>query len=211
MTIVDSSIPEGTTLELETARIPKGAAAALLVGRRGSRGVGHRRRLDRQLCLHPCHALAPAHAESREVASVSALLLIAGTVAGAALPWVLAQEVVRSGTDRARRRSAVSFCVVATVLYQGGGAGLAACLITVHSTDGAILAATFCSVLFIFMAATAVGYLQGLHRAFRLIAVLKVSEATVKIGAGVGLVALGAGAGASPGLPWVPGWWPGWG
>ena len=133
--------------------------------------------------------------EFAEVGSISALLLICGTISGAGLPWVLAQEVLRSRDDKLRRRIAVTFCLVATVV-QGAAAGLATCLIAVHYSSGPVLAAAFCSVVLIFVAATAAGYFQGLHR-FRLIASLKVGEVVVKVGAGVGLVALGAGAGGA--------------
>ncbi len=127
-----------------------------------------------------------------EAASISALLLICGTIAGAALPWVLAQEILKSNGDRARRRLAVTFCLFATVL-QGAAAGAATCLIVVHYARGWVLVAAFTSVFFIFMAATVAGFFQGFQR-FRLIAVLKVTEVVVKLGAGVGLIALGAGA-----------------
>ncbi len=130
--------------------------------------------------------------EFAAVSSISALLLICGTVAGAALPWVLAQEVLRSKRDRPRRRLAVTFCLFATVL-QGTAAGLATCLIAAHYASGPVLIAAFASVFLIFMAATAAGYFQGLQ-SFRLIACLRVGEVVVKVGAGVGLVALGAGA-----------------
>jgi amino acid adenylation domain-containing protein len=138
--------------------------------------------------------LLPAR-EFAEVGSISALLLICGTVSGAALPWVLAQEVLRSRDDEVRRRIAVTFCLFATVL-QGAAAGLATCLIALHYSNGPALAAAFCSVVLIFVAATAAGYFQGLQR-FRLIASLRVAEVVVKIGAGVGLVTLGAGAGGA--------------
>ena len=130
--------------------------------------------------------------EFAEAGSVSALLLICGTIAGAALPWVLAQEVLRSGPDRHRRRLAVSFCLFATVL-QGAGAGLATCLIVSHYARGWVLPASFAAVFMIFLGATASGFFQGQQR-FRLIAVLKVSEVVVKIGTGVVLITLGAGA-----------------
>jgi O-antigen/teichoic acid export membrane protein len=131
--------------------------------------------------------------EFAEVGSISALLLICGTIAGAALPWVLAQEVVRSTGDRARRRAAVTFCVFATVV-QGTAAGAVTCLIVArYASSNAVLAAAFCSVLLIFMAATVTGYFQG-NQTFRVIAVLRVAEVAVKVGAGIGLVALGAGA-----------------
>ena len=112
--------------------------------------------------------------EFAEAGSISALLLICGTIAGAALPWVLAQEVLRSGPDRARRRLAVSFCLFATVL-QGAGAGLATCLIVMHYARGWVLPASFAAVFMIFMGATATGFFQGQQR-FRLIAVLKIGR-----------------------------------
>ena len=130
--------------------------------------------------------------EFAEVGSISALLLICGTISGAALPWVLAQEVLRSRDDQVRRRIAVTFCLFATVL-QGAAAGLVTCLIAIHYASGPVLVAAFCSVFLIFMAATVAGYFQGLQR-FRLIAMLKVAEVVVKVGAGVALIALGAGA-----------------
>jgi len=131
--------------------------------------------------------------EFAEVGSVSALLLICGTIAGAALPWVLAQEVLHSRRDRARRRAAVTFCLFATVL-QGTAAGLATCLIVARYASGdGVLAAAYCSVLLIFVAATVTGYFQG-NEAFRMIAFLRVAEVAVKVGAGIGLVMLGAGA-----------------
>jgi amino acid adenylation domain-containing protein len=133
--------------------------------------------------------------EFAAVASISALLLICGTVAGAALPWVLAQEVLRSRRDRSRRRLAVTFCLFATVL-QGTAAGLATCLIAAHYASGPVIIAAFASVFLIFMAATASGYFQGLQ-SFRLIATLRVGEVVVKIGAGCALIALGAGAGGA--------------
>ncbi len=135
--------------------------------------------------------LLPAR-QFAEAGSISALLLICGTISGAALPWVLAQEVLRSGQDRVRRRMAVTFCVFATLL-QGAAAGLATCLIVMHYAGGPVLASAFGAVVFIFMGATASGYFQGLQQ-FRLIAALKVSEVIVKIATGVALIALGAGA-----------------
>ena len=131
--------------------------------------------------------------EFAEVGSVSALLLICGTVAGAALPWVLAQEVLHSKADRPRRQAAVTFCLFATVL-QGVAAGLATCLIVArYASSNSVLMASFCSVLLIFVAATVTGYFQG-NESFRIIGLLRVAEVVVKLGAGIGLVLLGAGA-----------------
>jgi O-antigen/teichoic acid export membrane protein len=82
--------------------------------------------------------LLPAR-EFAEVGSISALLLVGGTIAGAALPWVLAQEVLRSKEDRPRRRIAVTFCLVATMI-QGAAAGLVTCLIAYHYASSSLLA-----------------------------------------------------------------------
>jgi glycosyltransferase involved in cell wall biosynthesis len=135
--------------------------------------------------------LLPAR-EFAEFGSISALLLVCGTIAGAALPWVLAQELLRSEQDRSRRRVAVTFCLVATIL-QGAVAGLITCLIAYHYASNSLLAAAFCSAFLIFVAATAAGFFQG-HRRFRYLAVLRVGEVVIKLSSGVALVALGAGA-----------------
>ena len=184
MTVVDNTTPELIALEVreESARVPEEQTKrwlgdeAVVVSATGVVSVVNYAFTLVMLWLLPT-------SEFSEVASVSALLLIAGTVAGAAIPWVLAREVLRSGSDEVRRQRAVSFSIAAT-LVQGAAAGLVACLIAVHYTDSVVIAATFFSVVFIFMAATATGYLQGLHR-FRLIATLKVAEAVIKIGAGL--------------------------
>ena len=126
------------------------------------------------------------------VGSASALLLICGTISGASIPWVLSREVASGHDDPRRRRAAVSFCLVATAV-QSVAAGLATCLIALHYADNATVAAVFASVAMIFTAATAVGYLQGLER-FGLITGLKIAEVVVKVGLGLGLVALGVGA-----------------
>ena len=62
--------------------------------------------------------------------------------------------------------------------------------------DGTAVGAAFASVLVIFIAATAAGYLQGREQ-FRHIAVLRIGEVVLKIAAGVGLVAIGIGGGGA--------------
>ncbi|HEY3941210.1 MAG TPA: amino acid adenylation domain-containing protein [Acidimicrobiales bacterium] len=130
-----------------------------------------------------------------QVGSLSALLLICGTIASASIPWVLTREVVMSRDDRARRTRAVTFCACAT-LAQGVGGGLALFVLARTYADSGALGAAFGAVVMIFSAATVVGYLQGSDR-FPLIAVLRIAEVVVKIAAGVGLVAAGAGAGGA--------------
>ncbi|MGA3220279.1 MAG: glycosyltransferase [Acidimicrobiales bacterium] len=128
-------------------------------------------------------------------ASVSALLLICGTVATASAPWVLAQEVANGRSDAERRRAAVSFCFVANLVQGVIGAGVTA-LIASRYAGGPVLGAVAGSVILIFAAATAIGYLQGFER-FRLIATLRLAEVVAKIGAGLFLVSRGAGAGGA--------------
>jgi glycosyltransferase involved in cell wall biosynthesis/O-antigen/teichoic acid export membrane protein len=134
--------------------------------------------------------LMPAN-EYSVVGSATALLLICGTVSSAAVPWVLAREVAMQRSAAARRR-AVSFCISVTLL-EAGAAGVAVTLVTLNYATNLTVAVTFGAVVTIFVAATAVGYLQGLER-FRLIATLRVSEVVVKILSGVALVLLGVGA-----------------
>ncbi len=126
------------------------------------------------------------------VGSISALLLIFGTVAGASVPWVLAREVATSGHDAEIRRRAVGFSVAAT-LIQATGAAIATCLVAARYAAPATLTAAFVAVIVIFAASTTVGYLQGQLR-FRLIAVLRVTEVVVKILAAAVLVLAGNGA-----------------
>jgi glycosyltransferase involved in cell wall biosynthesis/O-antigen/teichoic acid export membrane protein len=126
------------------------------------------------------------------VGSISAVLLIWGTVAGASVPWVLAREVVSSPDDPERRQRAVCFSVAAT-FAQALGAGIATCVVALEYAAPATLAVAFASVVTIFCGSTAAGYLQGYLR-FRRLALLRIAEVIVKIGSGVGLVLLGQGA-----------------
>lgn len=126
------------------------------------------------------------------VGSISALLLIWGTVAGASVPWVLAREVVSSEQGSDRRSRALCFAAVATNV-QAVGAGVVTCLVAVHYAAPLELAVAFGAVIVIFGAASGAGYLQGLLR-FRLLAVLRICEVLVKLGTGIALVLLGEGA-----------------
>ena len=124
------------------------------------------------------------------VASVTALLLVFGTVAGASAPWILAREVAMSSGDARRRQRAVAF---ATAVGLGESALAAAvCSAVVASyADWQVTVTACASAVVIFMAATAVGYVQGTER-FKLIAYLRVGEVAVKIAAGIALVELGS-------------------
>jgi phosphoheptose isomerase len=126
------------------------------------------------------------------VGSASALLLICGTVSTASMPWVLAREVAVSPEDASRRQAAMTFCGLMTA-GEALASGVVVTAIASHYSGNATMAAVFGSVVAIFTAATAVGYLQGLQR-FHLIATLRITEVVVKIGTGVVLIRLGAGA-----------------
>jgi phosphoheptose isomerase/glycosyltransferase involved in cell wall biosynthesis/O-antigen/teichoic acid export membrane protein/polysaccharide pyruvyl transferase WcaK-like protein len=126
------------------------------------------------------------------VGSASALLLICGTVSTASMPWVLAREVAVSPEDASRRQAAVTFCGLMTA-GEALASGVVVTAIASHYSGNATMAAIFGSVVAIFTAATAVGYLQGLQR-FHLIATLRITEVVVKMVTGAVLVRLGAGA-----------------
>ena len=130
----------------------------------------------------------PSH-EYAVVASVTALLLVFGTVAGASAPWVLAREVAVSGKDSRRRQRAVAFASVLTLGQAAMAALVCALIVASYATWETTLTACGATVT-IFIAAATVGYLQGTER-FRLIAFLRVSEVVVKIAAGITLVELG--------------------
>jgi glycosyltransferase involved in cell wall biosynthesis/O-antigen/teichoic acid export membrane protein len=123
------------------------------------------------------------------VASITALLLMFGTVAGASAPWVLAREVAVSGQDDQRRRHAIAFAGIVAFGQAALAAVICEVIVSRYATSGVAL--TACSaVVVIFVAAAAVGYLQGTER-FRLIAYLRILEVVVKIAAGATLVKLG--------------------
>lgn len=126
------------------------------------------------------------------VASVTALLLVFGTVAGASAPWVLAREVAISATDARRRQRALAFA--SFVAFGQSAVAALICMIIVSSyADWQTTLTTCGAAIIIFMAAAAVGYLQGIER-FNLIFFLRVSEVVVKVAVGVTLVKLGMGA-----------------
>jgi glycosyltransferase involved in cell wall biosynthesis/O-antigen/teichoic acid export membrane protein len=121
-------------------------------------------------------------------AGVQSVLLVAGTVAGASIPWVLSREVAVFGPRDQRGRDAVSFSVLTTTLA-GVVGGLVTGLICRQFATPDMVVAASASAGLIFVEATVIGYLQGIER-FRLIAAARVLEASVKICLGVGLVLL---------------------
>jgi glycosyltransferase involved in cell wall biosynthesis/O-antigen/teichoic acid export membrane protein len=129
------------------------------------------------------------------VGSISALLLIFGTVAGASVPWVLAREIATSARETEARHRAVCFAVGAA-LVQGLGAALATCLVAARYAAPPTLVIAFVTVILIFAASTAAGYLQGRLR-FTLLAGLRVTEVLVKIATATVLVLTRNGAGGA--------------
>jgi O-antigen/teichoic acid export membrane protein/LmbE family N-acetylglucosaminyl deacetylase len=135
------------------------------------------------------HLLRPA--DYSTFAAGQALLLTAGSVAQCAVPWVLAHELTAAGTDLARRRSAVSFAVLANTV---GGLVAAAVVMAMASrftsATGCLIVAA--SVLSVFLSNTTIGWLQG-ERRFGTLAALLIGEVVLKVLAGSALVAVGAG------------------
>jgi O-antigen/teichoic acid export membrane protein len=135
--------------------------------------------------------LLPAR-EYSVVASVTALLLVFGTVAGASAPWILAREVAVSATDTKRRQRALAFAGV-VAFGQAAAAALICTIIVGSYADLKTTIVSCCGTIVIFIAAASVGYLQGIER-FNVIFYLRIGEVLVKLAAGIALVKLGVGA-----------------
>jgi O-antigen/teichoic acid export membrane protein len=142
--------------------------------------------------------LLPAHAYSI-FASGQALLLLCATVAGASVPWVLAQGVAMARDDLVMRRHLLLF---AGRLAGGQGlvAAVAVVLVAGQFATGLALAMLALAAGFLFFAAVTDGYLQGVER-FNIIAGLRIGEVLVKVGVGIPLALTGMGvAGALAGI-----------
>jgi O-antigen/teichoic acid export membrane protein/LmbE family N-acetylglucosaminyl deacetylase len=118
-------------------------------------------------------------------AAAQALLLTAGTIAGSAVPWVLAYQITRPGADRRARRAAVAFAWTANAV-----AGLCAAAIVVAIASRLLpwtgLTAVAAGTVLIFLATTPGGWLLG-RRSFATLAALRLAEVVLKIVAGLGL------------------------
>lgn len=126
-----------------------------------------------------------------EVASVTALLLVAGTAAQAGIPWLVAREVVRRPFGDARRRQAVSFAMTvalgAALIVDWAVYGLS----VGYASPGVQLETSF-TIVGVFLAQVGAGYLQGSGR-FGAYATLMAGEAMARLAVGAGLAGLGAG------------------
>ncbi len=129
-----------------------------------------------------------------------ALLLSAGTVASASVPWVMAQGIVKARNPLERRR-VVLFGVVLN-LFLGVVTGTVAAALGWDIGGREIAVALFVTTILIMLASTPVGWLQG-ERRFRTTAVLRILEVLVKVAVGFGLVLAGGGAAAAlSGFAW---------
>jgi len=141
--------------------------------------------------------LLPAHAYSVFV-SGQVMLTVCGTIAGAWLPWLIAQGIAESPANAVGRRASISFAALLGCL-QGLVAGVVVFVVAGQFSSGPIQLLLSLSAGLIFLSAISVGYLQGLER-FSLLASFLVGEVTVKVAFGVlfvlgGMGALGALAG----------------
>jgi glycosyltransferase involved in cell wall biosynthesis/O-antigen/teichoic acid export membrane protein len=142
--------------------------------------------------------LLPAHAYSVFV-SGQVLLTVCGTIAGAWLPWLIAQTIAESPEHALGRRASISFAAVLGCLQ-----GVVAAVIVFTAAGQFSSRPTQLllggSALLIFFSAVSVGYLQGLER-FSLLATFLVGEVTVKVAFGLLFVLAGGGtAGALAGF-----------
>ena len=125
-------------------------------------------------------------------AAAQALLLVIGTIAGASVPWVVARWLATAGDDRNQRRKVVWFAIKANI-GQGLVGGVVVGLVSLGFAEGHVAALVGASAAMIFLAATAVGWLQGEAR-FQAIAGLRITEVVLKAVGGMVLAVLGLGA-----------------
>lgn len=179
------SLPGATAAPTDgaVASTPLRTAAGLLLIATAGSGV-----LNYAYTLALTHLLAP-HAYSR-FASSQALLLITGTMANAAVPWVLAQELRRAHSE-AERRAAISTGLTLNIVLGVAAAG--GCAILASGFLAApVLAMLVASALGFFVASTGMGWAQGQGR-YRVLAAMVAGEVGIKAVAGVALVELGGG------------------
>lgn len=160
------------------------AGAGLLLAATGLTGVA-----NYGLSLVLVHLLAPV--EFSRFAAASTLLLTVGTVAGAAVPWVMAREAALSRRGDARRRRAVRFGLGASL----GLAAIAGVAVTTASASYAgagLLLGEVAAATLILVTAVGAGVLQG-EQSFRALAAIRIIEVVVRVALGVLAAAIGWG------------------
>jgi peptidoglycan/LPS O-acetylase OafA/YrhL/glycosyltransferase involved in cell wall biosynthesis/O-antigen/teichoic acid export membrane protein len=130
-----------------------------------------------------------------QVASIAALLLVAGTVAQAGVPWVLARELVRRSPGDPGRAQAVGFALTVAVAL-GAVTSAVVVLLSARYASPGVEAAAVVAVMAVFVAQVGSGYLQGSYR-FRFFAFLMTAEAVVRLLVGAILATAGAGSGGA--------------
>jgi O-antigen/teichoic acid export membrane protein len=139
------------------------------------------------------------------------LLLCVSTVAGVAVPWVLAQSLARARSD-AERGDAIRFAIVAATAGGLIAGAIVGGIATRFAGLWTTLVLALCTLL-IYVTRVAVGWLQGTEH-MQTLACADLSEAVLKFAAGLVLVsALGlgdVGALAAFGIAVLPFliWWP---
>ncbi|GAA3945322.1 glycosyltransferase [Actinoplanes auranticolor] len=129
------------------------------------------------LSLVLVHLLSPG--EFSRFAAASTLLLTVGTVAGAAVPWVMAREAALSRRGDARRRRAIRFGLGAS-LALGLVCSLMVLVASASYAGTALLAGEAAATVFILLCAVGVGVLQG-ERNFATLAGVRILEVAIRI------------------------------
>jgi glycosyltransferase involved in cell wall biosynthesis/O-antigen/teichoic acid export membrane protein len=135
--------------------------------------------------------LLPAHAYSVFV-SGQVVLTVCGTIAGACLPWLIAQGIAESPGDATGRRASISFAALLGCL-QGVVAAVVVVIVAGQFSSRPTQSLLCVSAFLVFFSAISVGYLQGLKR-FSLLAAFLVGEVSVKVAFGLLFVVGGMGA-----------------
>ena len=129
------------------------------------------------------------------LAAVSTLVVVAATAATAALPWVFAAEVARTSRGSSRRREAAGFTLAASLVSGLVSAALVIALSASYATRADEIGAVIW-VVAVFVVQVGSGYLQGSGR-FDVAAGMSVAEVALKMSLGLGLAAIGWGAGGA--------------
>ena len=133
------------------------------------------------------------------VASVTSLLLVVGTAASAAVPWVMAREVLQTERGSSGRGDVLSFSVSVSTATSAVTAVLVA-LVAARFASPAMVALACAHVLFVFLGSVGVGYLQGEQR-FAALAAVRIAEVAVRFAVGVSAsLVWGTGAAAVSGI-----------
>jgi glycosyltransferase involved in cell wall biosynthesis/O-antigen/teichoic acid export membrane protein len=134
-----------------------------------------------------------------DVASVTSLLLVVGTAASAAIPWVVAREVSATTRHSPGRSEILSFSIAVSTGLSLVTALIVAIVAIRFASPGMVVLACAHTV-FVFTTDIGAGYLQGEHR-FAALAGVRLTEVGTRFVVGVSLaIAFGTGTAAIGGL-----------